>query len=364
MDQEKDEAWMVRALQLAERGLFSTAPNPRVGCVIIKGDSVVGEGWHRVAGAEHAEVLALKDAEGNARGATVYINMEPCSHTGRTGPCVDELIKAQVERVVCAIEDPNPLVKGRGIRRLKESGIKVSVGVLEDAAVQLNIGFINRMTRGRPWFRIKVAAGLDGKTALENGESKWITGDKSRDDVHEWRARSCGILTGIGTLAADNPQLNVRRVKTDRQPVVLITDSNLKALTTSKVFNNDKVLLITANEDSGQIKKFEDKGVDVLSLPNQFGKVDLRALAKELGKRQFNEVLTEAGCNLHSALLREGIFDEIIVYYAPIAMGVGGRGMLNIGDVATMADVPRFVVKEVTTIGPDIRVRAFPKLGD
>ncbi len=364
MTPEKDELWMTRALELAEKGLFSTAPNPRVGCVITKKDSVVGEGWHKVAGEAHAEVLALRQSGGDAQGATVYTTMEPCSHIGKTGPCVEELIKAGVDRVVCAMKDPNPLVKGKGIERLKKSGIKVTLGVLEDKAMSLNVGFVNRMVYGRPWFRIKVAAGLDGKTALENGESKWITGDESRIDVHRWRARSCGILTGIGTLATDNPQLNVRRVKTNRQPVIVITDSNLRALEGFKVFNNEKVLLVTAIEDTSKIKNFENKGIDVLSLPNQFGRVDLPALAKELGNRQFNEVLTEAGCNLHSALLKEGIFDELLVYYAPIAMGSVGRGMFNVGNVERMENVPRFDLKEVTIIGSDIRVRAFPKKGD
>ncbi|KPK31166.1 MAG: riboflavin biosynthesis protein RibD [Betaproteobacteria bacterium SG8_40] len=353
-----DYLFMARALRLAENGMYTTTPNPRVGCVIVGDGRTVGEGWHEKAGSAHAEVAALKRAGGAARNATVYVTLEPCSHQGRTPPCADALIRAGVGRVVVAMRDPNPVVSGAGIQRLRDAGIAVECGVLESQARELNVGYVSRMTRGKPWMRVKIASGLDGKTALENGASQWITSVQARRDAHRWRARSCAIMTGIGTLTEDDPRLTVRDVQTSRQPLRIVVDSRLRAAPESKIFAGGGVLVATASSDVTKIARITDVGAEVLVLPDQHGKVDLQRLVTELAARGINEVLVEAGINLHTALLRAAAVDELLLYYAPKLLGAGGRGMFDLGGLTSMDGVPELDITEMRRIGPDIRLRA------
>ncbi len=358
-----DFLFMARALRLAEKGMYTTTPNPRVGCVIVRDGRVVAEGWHEKAGSAHAEAAALDCAGGLARNATVYVTLEPCSHHGRTPPCADALIGARVGRVVVAMHDPNPLVSGAGVQRLRDAGIPVECGILEAQARELNIGYVSRMTRGKPWMRIKIAAGLDGKTALENGASQWITSAPARRDAHRWRARSCAIMTGIGTLTDDDPRLTVREVQTSRQPLRIVVDSRLRLAPGSKIFAGGGVLVATANSDESKIAQITGLGAEVLVLPDQYGKVDLRRLVADLASRGLNEILVEAGINLHSALLRAGAVDELLLYYAPKLLGARGRGMFELDGLTTMDAVPELNVTEMRQIGPDIRLRALLKNG-
>lgn len=353
-----DYRFMARALRLAAKGMYTTTPNPRVGCVIVADGRIVGEGWHERAGGDHAEVVALGRAGAAARGATVYVSLEPCSHHGRTPPCADALMRAGVGRVVAAMEDPNPQVAGEGLRRLHEAGIEVACGILQAQARELNVGYVARMTRGRPWMRLKIAAGLDGKTALENGASQWITSEQARRDAHRWRARSCAIMTGIGTLTDDDPRLTVRNVETTRQPLRVVVDSRLRIAPGSRIFEGGGVLVATATDDAARISQVAACGAEVVALPNAQGKVDLRALATELAARGINEVLVEAGMNLHSALLRAQVVDELLLYYAPRLLGDRGRGMFDLGPLSDMDDVLQVDVRELRHIGPDIRLLA------
>lgn len=355
-----DHRWMARALELAERGLFTTTPNPRVGCVIVRDGRCVGEGWHVRAGEPHAEVHALAMAGEAARGATAYVTLEPCSHHGRTPPCAEALVRAGVGRVVAAMEDPNPLVAGRGLARLREAGIATLSGVLEAEARELNLGFVSRMTRGRPWLRLKAAATLDGKTALENGVSQWITGDDARRDAHRWRARSCAVLTGIGTVRDDDPQLNVRAIPTDRQPLRIVVDARLDTPLNARLLDGGPVLIAGAIDDPARIAALRHRGADVVILPNQGGKVDLPALLAELGRRGINEVLAESGFKLNGSLLREGCVDELILYLAPALVGDAARGLFNLPALESLADKRRLAFRDVRLIGGDLRIVARP----
>ncbi len=355
-----DHRWMARALELAERGLFTTTPNPRVGCVIVRDGRCVGEGWHVRAGEPHAEVHALAMAGEAARGATAYVTLEPCSHHGRTPPCAEALVRAGVGRVVAAMEDPNPLVAGRGLARLREAGIATLSGVLEAEARELNLGFVSRMTRGRPWLRLKAAATLDGKTALENGVSQWITGDDARRDAHRWRARSCAVLTGIGTVRDDDPQLNVRAIPTDRQPLRIVVDARLDTPLNAKLLDGGPVLIAGAIDDPARIAALRHRGADVVILPNQGGKVDLPALLAELGRRGINEVLAESGFKLNGSLLREGCVDELILYLAPALVGDAARGLFNLPALESLADKRRLAFRDVRLVGGDLRIVARP----
>ena len=304
-----DHQFMAHALRLAQRGLYTATPNPRVGCIIVHDGKVVGEGWHERAGEPHAEVHALRMADNLARGATAYVTLEPCSHHGRTPPCADALIAAGIARVVAAMQDPNPLVAGQGIDKLHAAGIATAAGLMEAEARELNIGFVSRMTRGRPWVRLKVAASIDGKTALNNGLSQWITGPDARRDAHAWRARSCAMLTGIGTVREDNPRLTVRDIETTRQPLRVVVDSRLETPLSARILEGGKTLIATASEDKTRIAALEGLGCQVVTLPNAQGKVDLPALLAELGRRGSNEVMVEAGPKLNGSLLREGCVD-------------------------------------------------------
>ena len=354
----EDFRFMARALRLAAKGLYTTTPNPRVGCVVVRNSQVVAEGWHERTGEAHAEAIALEKAGLDAKGATVYVTLEPCSHEGRTPPCADALVRAEVARVVVAMQDPNPLVAGAGLQRLRNAGIEVETGVLETQARDLNVGYVSRMTLGRPWMRVKIAAGLDGKTALENGESQWITSPQARRDAHRWRARSCAILTGIGTLTHDDPRLNVRDVKTTRQPLRVVVDSRLRMPGDAKIVDGGGLIIATACDDESSIKMFVDRGAEVLVVPNKQGKVDLGQLGAELGRRGINEVLVEAGINLHSALLRAGMVDELLFYFAPKLLGDRGRGMFDLGPLGEMDEVLSLDVTQLRQIGPDMRLLA------
>jgi diaminohydroxyphosphoribosylaminopyrimidine deaminase/5-amino-6-(5-phosphoribosylamino)uracil reductase len=353
-----DFEFMARALRLAERGLYTTTPNPRVGCVLVNDGRVVGEGWHERAGAAHAEVAALKSGSAAAAGATVYVSLEPCAHHGRTPPCTDALIAARVGRVVAAMQDPNPQVAGRGLQALRDAGIRADVGLMEEQARELNIGFVSRMVRGRPWMRVKIAASLDGKTALANGVSQWIGGPDARRDGHHWRARSCAVMTGIGTLKDDDPRLTVRDIETTRQPLRIVVDSRLRITPQAKLLDGGAVLVATATQDDAKARALKEKGADVVVLPNAEGKVDLQRLTQHLGSMGLNEVLIEAGINLDSALLRAGVVDELLLYLAPHLLGDAGRGMLDLGDLTQMSQRLELDVRDTRSFGPDLRVLA------
>jgi len=356
----EDFRFMARALRLAERGLYTTTPNPRVGCVLVRDGRVVGEGWHERAGEAHAEVTALKAAGALAAGATAYVSLEPCAHHGRTPPCTDALIAAKVGRVVAAMQDPNPQVSGSGIAKLRAAGIAAEVGVLENEARELNIGFVSRMTRARPWMRVKIAASLDGKTALKNGVSQWVTGPDARRDGHRWRARSCAIMTGIGTLKDDDPRLTVRDIETSRQPLRIVIDSRLRITPEAKLLDGGAVLVATATHDVAKTRALEAKGAAIVELPNPEGKVDLLRLTQHLAGLGINEVLVEAGMNLNSALLRAGVVDELLLYLAPHLLGDAGRGMLDLGELTEMNKRLQLNIQETRMIGPDLRILARP----
>jgi diaminohydroxyphosphoribosylaminopyrimidine deaminase/5-amino-6-(5-phosphoribosylamino)uracil reductase len=358
----QDTLHMTSALALAREALFLTSPNPRVGCVILGTDgTVLGSGHTQRAGEAHAEVMALRDAQtknNDVKGATAYVTLEPCSHQGRTGPCCDALIHAGLARVVVAIEDPNPQVAGQGIARLRASGVQVDVGLLDEEAHELNIGFFKRMTHGTPWVRMKVAASLDGQTALENGASQWITSAPARDDGHAWRARACAVLTGIGTVLEDDPQLDVRAVPTPRQPTLVVMDSQLETPLTAKLFHPHRhVWIYCAVNNAERRQALEAKGAQVICLPNASGKVDLAAMLKDLAQKQINEVHVEAGHKLNGSLLRESLVDELLTYLAPKLMGQG-RGMTNLGPFTTLDDAKALSFHEVTQIGHDLRILA------
>jgi diaminohydroxyphosphoribosylaminopyrimidine deaminase / 5-amino-6-(5-phosphoribosylamino)uracil reductase len=350
-----DHRFMARALQLAACGLNTTTPNPRVGCVIVRDGRVIAEGWHEKAGGPHAEAAALAKvgAGRTAQGATAYVTLEPCSHHGRTPPCADALIAAGVSRVVASMQDPNPLVAGRGLARLQAAGIETQSGLLENEARELNIGFISRMTQGRPWVRLKVATSLDGKTALANGKSQWITGADARRDVHAWRARSCAMLTGIGTVRDDNPRLNVREVETTRQPLRVVVDSRLEISPDAAILEGGNCLIAAAVNQPDKLAPLQARGAEVICLPNAHGKVDLPGLLQHLGQRGINEVMVEAGLKLNGSLLREGCVDELLLYQAPLLLGDAARGMADIGELVELSQARRLAVMERRLVGAD-----------
>ena len=355
-----DHRFMARALQLAQRGLCTTTPNPRVGCVLVQGAAIIAEGWHERTGEPHAEVQALRQvgAGNTAIGATAYVTLEPCSHHGRTPPCADALIKAGVSRVVAALQDPNPLVAGKGLERLRAAGIAVAHGLMESEARELNIGFVSRMTRGRPWLRLKVAASLDGKTALANGVSQWITGPEARRHAHGWRARSCAMLTGYGTVRDDNPRLNVREVATSRQPLRVVIDSRLETPPDAAIVQGGGPLIFAAGTFPERAAALSAQGADIVVLPNAQGKVDLPAMLQELGRRGINEVLVEAGMQLNGSLLREGCVDELLIYQAPVLLGDAARGMWALGELSALGQAHRLNVVERRAVGADMFLRA------
>ena len=342
-----DHAMMRRALELAHKGLYTATPNPRVGCVVVRDGRILGEGWHERQGGPHAEVRALENID--AEGATVYVSLEPCSHHGRTPPCVDVLLAAKVQRVVAAMRDPNREAAGGG-ERLAAAGIRFEHGLLEEEARELNLGFLSRVTRGRPWVRLKVAATLDGRTALPDGRSQWITGAEARRDGHRWRARACAILTGIGTVRADDPQLTVREVETPRQPLRVVVDSRLETPPNARVL---PALVFSARQGSLP-------NAEVLALPNATGKVDLPRMLEVLAQRGVNELHVEAGFRLNGSLVREGCVDEFLVYLNPSFLGDGAQGMLDLPLPGSLDERLRLRVLSLERLGDDFRLLARP----
>ena len=349
--------WMGEALRLAEKGLCTTTPNPRVGCVLVKDGKLLGRGWHRKAGEPHAEVHALQEAGSAAQGATVYVTLEPCSHFGRTPPCADALIKAGVARVVVAMQDPNPEVAGEGVARLKDAGIKVDCGLLEAAARDLNAGFVSRMTRGLPRVSSKIGMSLDGKTALSNGMSQWITGADARLDVQRIRARSCAVLTGINTILLDDARLNVRDIECERQPLRVVVDSNLRMPLTARILEGG-VLIYSAIRDEKKIALLAEKGAAVVVLPDGNGRVDLQAVLRDLAGRGCNEMLVEAGAVLNGALLSAELVDELLLYVAPCLLGDMARGIADLGELASLDQRVNLTWRDVRQVGNDLRILA------
>jgi len=341
---------MARTLALAEKGLYTTTPNPRVGCVLAQGETLVGEGWHEKAGAAHAEVVAIGQAGRRAAGATLYVNLEPCSHRGRTPPCTDLIIESKVKRVVAAMLDPNPEA-AHGGAQLAAAGIGFERGLMEEQAKELNIGFISRMTRGRPWVRMKIAATLDGRTALANGKSQWITGPEARKDGHRWRARACAVLTGIGTVKADDPRLTVREVETPRQPLRVIVDSRLEISPKARVLDGGALVF------SG-VANTKNLNAEVITLPNKDQKVELPLMLEELARRGVNELHVEAGFRLNGSLLREGCVDEFLIYLNPSLLGDAAQGMVDLKAFAELDQRPKLKIQSLERIGDDIRILA------
>ena len=359
-----DRRHMTRALDLARRGLYSTDPNPRVGCVIARGERIVGEGWHRYAGEPHAEIHALDAAGSDAAGATAYVTLEPCRHTGRTGPCTRALIEARVGKVVVAMRDPDPRVAGQGFVELAAAGIEVETGLLETQARNLNRGFVSRLERGRPWVRCKLAASLDGRTATAAGESRWITGEAARADVHRHRARASAVLTGIGTLLADDPRLDARVEDADclAPPMRVIVDSRLRTPPAARVFSTPGRILIATSRGAASAQPLLDAGAEVVSLPDTGGRVALDILMTTLAGRGVNEVHTECGPTLAGALLEAALVDEIVVYLAPVLLGDAARGMFTLPMVAAMSDRIGLEVTSVAQVGADLRIDALPSV--
>lgn len=367
MYSEVDHEFMSQALVEAQKALYLPNPNPRVGCVIVKDGQVIGRGHTHKVGGPHAEIQALAEVRAKGLdpiGSTFYVTLEPCNHTGRTPPCVDALIAAKPTTVIAAMTDPNPLVAGRGLERLRAAGIEVRCGLLESEASKLNLGFISRMTRGLPWVRMKIAASLDGKTALTNSQSQWITSPLARADGHHWRAQACAILTGVGTVREDDPTLNVRDVYTERQPWKIIVDSKLDVPIHAKVFNNldqSGAIVVCASLESheaqAKAKALKDRGAEVIVMANPSGKVHLPKLLAYLAQeRRMNEIHIESGCKLNGSLLREDCVDELLLYYAPFFIGEG-IGMANISSLTELNQRQDWHVIDHSLFGPDLRVR-------
>jgi diaminohydroxyphosphoribosylaminopyrimidine deaminase / 5-amino-6-(5-phosphoribosylamino)uracil reductase len=360
------ELFMARALRLAAHGMFNTDPNPRVGCVLVRDGEIIGEGWHARAGEAHAEINALAAAGDKARGADCYVTLEPCCHHGRTPPCTQALIAAGVKKVVAAMEDPNPLVAGEGLKILAAAGIEVSAGLLQAQAEALNPGFIQRMRLGRPFMRVKLALSLDGRTAMSNGDSQWITGAAARSDVQLWRARSSAILTGAGTILADNPSLTVRPEQFPantptslRQPLRVIIDNHLSTPPDAKILQQQgKTLIFTSSEESGPREQLEQSGATVVVLDNIAGSLDLHEVCRELGGRECNEVLVEAGTTLGGSLLKAGLIDELVLYMAPVLMGDSAKGLFHLPWLKQMAQRIPLDIRDIRAIGQDWRITA------
>ncbi len=360
MSADRDAFYMARAIYLAKKGRYTTDPNPRVGCVLVRDDVVIGEGWHAKAGQGHAEVEALKNVP-DANGATAYVTLEPCSHHGKTPPCCDALIKAGISRVVVAMQDPNPRVSGAGLEKLKAAGIEVVCGILQEDALALNRGFIKRMTQNRPFVRSKLAMSLDGRTAMASGESKWITGAEARADVHWLRAGSSAILTGINTVLADDPALNARVEGEVLQPLRVVLDTQLNMPTTAQMAKlPGRSLILTCAEDRQKQRALQQAGFEVYQLSGKNGRLDLHAVMDFLSGQQINELLVEAGSVLNGALLAEGLVDEYVIYMAPCILGDQGRGLFNLPGLQQMADKKQLKLRDVRQIGQDLKLTYIP----
>jgi diaminohydroxyphosphoribosylaminopyrimidine deaminase/5-amino-6-(5-phosphoribosylamino)uracil reductase len=356
-----DLFWMRRALALAQTVMYSTAPNPRVGCVIVRDGRVLGEGATQPPGGPHAEICALRDALArgeSVEGATLYVTLEPCSHFGRTPPCVDAVLAARPARVVVALGDPNPLVNGQGLARLRDAGIAVATGVCREEALAVNAGFISRMSRGLPWVWMKMAASLDGRSALHNGVSQWITGPDARADGHRWRARSCVVLTGMGTVLKDDPQLNARGVDTPRQPRKAVVDGRFEIPEQARLFDGSEVILFTAREDAAKAERLQARNARVVPLPGEApGRVDLPAMMRWLAQEQVNEVHVEAGAGLSGALVSAGCVDELLLYLAPVLLG-DAADMVRLPMLEHLEAARRYEFIDAERVGADLRVRA------
>jgi len=360
MSAPRDAFYMAQAISLAKKGRYTTDPNPRVGCVLVRDDAVIGQGWHVKAGQGHAEVEALKNLP-DAKGATAYVTLEPCSHQGRTPPCCDALIKAGVSRVVAAMQDPNPKVSGSGLEKLKEAGIEVVCGVLQEDALALNRGFIKRMTNNRPFVRSKLAMSLDGRTAMASGESKWITSNEARADVHRLRAESSAILTGINTVLADDPALDARIDEDVLQPVRVVLDTHLNMPVIAQMAKlPGRSLILTCAQDQQKQGALQQAGFEVYQLPDKNGRLDLHAVMDFLGQQQINELLVEAGSVLNGALLAEGLVDEYVIYMAPCILGDQGRGLFNLPGLQRMADKKQLKLRDVRQVGQDLKLTYTP----
>jgi diaminohydroxyphosphoribosylaminopyrimidine deaminase/5-amino-6-(5-phosphoribosylamino)uracil reductase len=357
-----DEPAMQEALALAALAIGLSEPNPRVGCVLVSADGrVIGRGHTQAAGEAHAEVMALRDAARHgesALGATAHVTLEPCSHHGRTPPCCDALIAAGIGKVVMAVEDPNPLVSGRGATRLRAAGVDVALGTGAEASRELNIGFFSRMQRGRPWLRMKAAISLDGRTALADGSSQWITGPRARADGHAWRKRAGAILTGIGTVLDDDPRLDVRLVPTPRQPVRVVVDSRLDLPPTARILEPPgTVLIYAAAFDASRRAALEERGAEIAVMPSPEGKVDLAALLADLARRGVNELHVEAGHKLNGSFVREGLVDELLLYIAPRLLGEG-RALAAFGPLAALDAAIAMQYRDIAPVGDDLRIVA------
>ena len=352
----------VGVLAIAAKAQKSCQPNPAIGCVLVDEKSrILGQGHTQQAGGPHAEIMALRDAASKGHsviGSTAYVTLEPCCHHGRTGPCCDALIAAGVKKVVASIADPNPLVSGQGFARLRAAGIEVEVGLGAAESRELNIGFFSRMIRKTPWVRMKVAASLDGQTALLNGQSQWITGEAARADGHAWRARSCAVLTGIGTVLADNPRLDVRWVETTRQPHVVIIDSKLETPLDAHILGAGRTRFIyAAAQNDAKKAALEALGATVIYMPAEGGKVDLAAMLGDLAQREVNELHVEAGYKLNGSLIRAGLVDEFLVYLAPRLLGTG-QGMASFGPLQSLSEAAQLQFMSTEMVGDDLRIRA------
>ncbi|MBR7059258.1 MAG: bifunctional diaminohydroxyphosphoribosylaminopyrimidine deaminase/5-amino-6-(5-phosphoribosylamino)uracil reductase RibD [Neisseriaceae bacterium] len=355
-----DETLMRRALSLAHQGCYSTSPNPKVGCVIAHGEEVVGEGWHKQAGGHHAEIFALEMAKDKAHGATVYVTLEPCAHYGKTPPCADALIRAGVKKVIAAIKDPNPSVCGKGFAMLNAAGIETAYGLLEDEARKINRGFLSRFERNRPFISLKVAQSLDGKIALNNGVSQWITTEDARRDVQDGRAKSCAILTGVGTVLADNPRLNVRDIDTLRQSLRIVVDSNLLTPCNAKICTDGNPTLLVSLPETVIANQYPSQ-VEIIRIPADYnGRVDLNILMRQLAKRGIGEVWCECGATLSGALLQNNLIDELIIYQAPIILGDKAQSVFSLPELTSLSDIDRWQIDDIRKIGDDIRLVLLP----
>ena len=355
-----DHECMALALELAARGMFTAHPNPRVGCVIARDGRIVASGWHAATGGPHAEIVALASAGAAASGATAYVTLEPCNHSGRTPPCVDALLEAGIRRVVMAIQDPNSLVNGAGQRRLEAAGVTVECGLMAEAAEQLNAGFLMRMRAARPWVRVKIATSLDGRTALQNGESRWISSAASRRDVQSWRARASAILTGIGTVLADDPAMTARVHEPPLLPLRIIADTHWRTPANSRILSDRSSALIAGSREEAIPSALLGTGVRCLGLPLSAGRVDLHALLRHLAAFGINELQVEAGAGLCGALLKAGLVDEVLMYLAPVLLGEGGPGPFALGVLESMQQRMQLEVLESCKMGDDVRLRLRP----
>lgn len=359
---DEDRVYMARALELAKNGLYTASPNPRVGCVLVRSGKVIGEGWHQRAGMPHAEIEALSNCQGNPQGCTAYVTLEPCAHYGRTPPCCDRLVEAGVERVVVGAIDPNPLVAGNGIARIRAAGISITSGLMADESQHLNCGFFSRMERKRPWVRLKLAASLDGRTALASGESKWITSSAARDDVQRYRARADCILTGIGTVLADDPRMTVRtgdsqEQGTHRQPVLAIVDSQARTPVDATLFDSDREVLIYC---SAEAPLTDGRAIIRHSAATSDGRVRLSSVLRDLARREINEVHVEGGAELAASLLAEQLVDELIIYQAPLLLGSDAKELVAVQGFTSMEQRLEFQYIDVVQIGPDTRLTLKP----